>query len=89
MVVEVANRDQVIAHMSDRGIATGIHYPLPLHLQKCYASLGHKSGDFPVSENKFINNNNINGLNYNIALKNGTIHNMNAMIMENNEGQWK
>ncbi len=50
MVVEVANRDEVIAHMSAEGIATGIHYPLPLHLQPALASLGYTRGDFPVAE---------------------------------------
>ena len=34
----------------EKGIATGLHYPLPLHLQKAYAHLGHKKGDFPVTE---------------------------------------
>ena len=32
------------------GIGTGIHYPIPLHLQKAYESLGYKAGDFPVTE---------------------------------------
>ena len=34
----------------EKNIATGLHYPLPLHLQKAYAHLGHKKGDFPVAE---------------------------------------
>lgn len=48
--VRVANRDDVMKQLGDRGIGTGIHYPVPVHLQAAYASLGHKRGDFPVSE---------------------------------------
>ena len=36
--------------LSDRGIGCGVHYPLPIHLQPAYKGLGHKVGDFPVSE---------------------------------------
>jgi len=36
--------------LNDRGIQTGIHYPIPVHLQKSFAELGHKVGDFPHSE---------------------------------------
>lgn len=50
MVVEVANRDEVAAHLADRGIASGVHYPLPLHLQPALAFLGYSRGDFPVAE---------------------------------------
>ncbi|RPI65871.1 MAG: hypothetical protein EHM47_17980, partial [Ignavibacteriales bacterium] len=32
------------------GISTGLHYPVPLHLQKCFSQFGYKKGDFPVSE---------------------------------------
>jgi dTDP-4-amino-4,6-dideoxygalactose transaminase len=38
------------AHLKVAGISTGIHYPIPLHLQKAYSSKGHKAGDFPVCE---------------------------------------
>ena len=36
--------------LHDRGVSTGIHYPIPVHLQKAFAELGHKEGDFPHSE---------------------------------------
>ena len=36
--------------LTEAGIETGIHYPVPLHLQKVYKELGYKPGDFPVSE---------------------------------------
>jgi dTDP-4-amino-4,6-dideoxygalactose transaminase len=43
-------RDAIAQFLSQRGIDTGVHYPLPLHLQPAFFSLGHKRGDFPVSE---------------------------------------
>ena len=36
--------------LSQQGIETGIHYPMPLHLQSAYSHLGYKEGDFPISE---------------------------------------
>jgi dTDP-4-amino-4,6-dideoxygalactose transaminase len=49
-VIRVQNRDQLQAHLAQSDIASQIHYPTPLHLQKAYADLGHKEWDFPVSE---------------------------------------
>jgi dTDP-4-amino-4,6-dideoxygalactose transaminase len=49
-VVRVAHRDELRKHLEAKGIGTGIHYPVPLHLQKAYAGLGLNEGDFPVSE---------------------------------------
>jgi dTDP-3-amino-3,4,6-trideoxy-alpha-D-glucose transaminase len=43
-------RDALREHLARRGVETGIHYPLPLHLQPAYAFLGHRAGDFPVAE---------------------------------------
>ena len=43
-------RDALRAHLAARGVETAIHYPVPLHLQPAYAFLGHRKGDFPVSE---------------------------------------
>jgi dTDP-4-amino-4,6-dideoxygalactose transaminase len=43
-------RDTLQSYLHDRGISTGIHYPIPVHLQRCFAELGHKPGDFPHSE---------------------------------------
>ncbi len=43
-------RDQLQQKLSNQGISTGIHYPIPAHLQAAYADLGYKLGDFPCSE---------------------------------------
>ena len=43
-------RDQVLKHLQDKEIGALIHYPIPIHLQEAYAELGHKKGDFPISE---------------------------------------
>jgi dTDP-4-amino-4,6-dideoxygalactose transaminase len=44
------DRDSVRASLAERGIATAIHYPVPVHLQKAYAELGHQHGAFPHTE---------------------------------------
>lgn len=49
-VIEVENREAVQAALAKEGIGTGIHYPIPLHLQKAYANQGYRAGDFPVTE---------------------------------------
>lgn len=49
-VVEVSNRDEVMNHLKTNGIETGIHYPVPMHLQPALKFLGHSKGDFPVAE---------------------------------------
>lgn len=49
-VVRVKNREEFQADLTQAGIGTGIHYPVPLHQQKAYAHLGYKFGDFPVTE---------------------------------------
>jgi len=48
--IEVAERDEALAKLHAAGISTGIHYPVPVHLQKAYAGLGYKAGDLPVTE---------------------------------------
>jgi dTDP-4-amino-4,6-dideoxygalactose transaminase len=49
-VVRTTERDEMIRHLNGAGIGTGIHYPVPLHLQHAYRSLGYQRGDFPVTE---------------------------------------
>lgn len=48
--VRHARRDELKKFLDAQGIGNAVHYPMPLHLQKCYANLGHKPGDFPVAE---------------------------------------
>ena len=49
-VVRDPKRDELKKHLEANGVGCALHYPLPLHLQKCYASLGYKEGAFPVAE---------------------------------------
>jgi dTDP-4-amino-4,6-dideoxygalactose transaminase len=49
-VIRAEDRDGMMNHLKKVGIGTGIHYPIPLHLQKAYASLQYSLGDFPVAE---------------------------------------
>ncbi len=49
-VILCEQRDELQEHLRSKGIATGVYYPVPQHLQACFASLGHQEGDFPVSE---------------------------------------
>ena len=49
-VIRVDDRDTVRARLAEHGIETGVHYPVPVHLQPSHRSLGHGPGDFPISE---------------------------------------
>jgi dTDP-4-amino-4,6-dideoxygalactose transaminase len=49
-VILVDDRDGLQTFLTEKGVGTNLHYPLPLHLQKAYAHRGFKKGDFPVSE---------------------------------------
>lgn len=49
-VIRVADRNGLAAYLKQNGIATGIHYPIPIHLQPAYRDLGHQKGDFPITE---------------------------------------
>jgi len=48
--VRSPRRDELKKHLDANGIGNAVHYPMPLHLQKVYANLGYKPGDFPVAE---------------------------------------
>jgi dTDP-4-amino-4,6-dideoxygalactose transaminase len=49
-VVRLQNRDELMKQFASIGIGTGIHYPIPLHLQDAYKTLGYKEGDFAITE---------------------------------------
>lgn len=50
-VIQTPKRDDLQAFLNGKDISTGIHYPIPLHLQPCFKHLGYTKGDFPISEN--------------------------------------
>jgi dTDP-4-amino-4,6-dideoxygalactose transaminase len=49
-VVRTDDREGLMTYLGKAGIGTGIHYPIPLHMQRAYAELGYKAGDFPICE---------------------------------------
>jgi dTDP-4-amino-4,6-dideoxygalactose transaminase len=49
-VVLHPERDRLHTELDAVGISTGLHYPIPVHLQQAYAHLGHRAGEFPVAE---------------------------------------
>lgn len=49
-VILAHDRDGLQKYLGEKGVGTGLHYPLPLHLQKAYAHMGYQKGDFPASE---------------------------------------
>lgn len=49
-VIQTKKRNELQTFLNDNGISTGLHYPVPLHLQECFKNLNYKKGDFPVTE---------------------------------------
>jgi len=49
-IIRTRKRDELQKYLSENGIGTGLHYPIPLHLQKAYVDLGYDEGDFPITE---------------------------------------
>ena len=49
-ILQSENREAILEKLKEKGVATGVYYPVPLHLQKVYKNLGYKEGDMPVAE---------------------------------------
>ena len=49
-IIRTRKREELQKYLSENGIGTGLHYPIPLHLQKAYTGLGYTEGDFPITE---------------------------------------
>lgn len=49
-VLRTPNRDALQRYLNEQGIATGLHYPIPIHLQEAFTDLGYGPGDFPITE---------------------------------------
>ena len=49
-VIRVAGRDELQSYLRKKGVGTEVYYPVPMHLQECFAYLGHQAGAFPESE---------------------------------------
>lgn len=54
-IIHTENRDELQSYLYGIGVETKVHYPVPIHLQECSASLGYKIGSFPVSEHQSTN----------------------------------
>src|SRR4029077_12503699 len=48
--IRVQDRDEVMRFLAEKGVGCGIHYPVPIHLQEAYRSLGYERGAFPIAE---------------------------------------
>ena len=48
--IRVQDRDEVMRLLAEKGIGSGVHYPVPIHLQEAYRSLGYEPGSFPIAE---------------------------------------
>jgi dTDP-4-amino-4,6-dideoxygalactose transaminase len=49
-VIRSGRRDELMAYLKEHKIGTEVYYPVPMHVQECFAELGHKAGDFQLSE---------------------------------------
>jgi dTDP-4-amino-4,6-dideoxygalactose transaminase len=49
-VIRALNRDELQRYLFEQNIATGLHYPIPVHLQPAFQNLGYRQGDLPITE---------------------------------------